>query len=507
MTPDNPGHTAVDEPFDVAIIGYGPVGATLANLLEREGRRVLVLEQFPQSYPLPRATHIDGEAMRVLQSAGIGEDLEPLLGVYARMRFEDAQGRMLIDWPRPITPGIHGWRDSNRFHQPDLEHALQARIARSSLVTVRRGLRLTGLDQNELGVTLVARDETGEPWSAQARYVVGCDGANSTVRALIGAELTVLAPSQQWLVADFILNPGAPELPEGTVQYCDPARPFTYIEGAGRRRRWEVMLLPGDDPATFARPDQVYPLLQRWVSPEHVVLERAVVYVFRSAIASRWRNGRVMIAGDAAHQTPPFLGQGLCAGLRDVINLAWKIDLALTGTADPDLLDSYQQELAPHVTQYIAEANRIGGFIAETDPDKARERDAMLLSSPHVMTPIRPRLGGGLRGQNANPLAGTLAAQPRLRADRRLDDLVGLHFAVLVTARLAARFTPAMHDRLRAAGAVVLEGDGDEYLATLGAEAVIIRPDHYIFGTAGTFAEAEALIAALPVVTVTRHDG
>lgn len=489
----------MNETYDVAIIGYGPAGATLANLLERQGRRVLVLEQFPQSYPLPRATHIDGEAMRVLQTAGIGDDLAPKLGIYARMRFEDKDGRMLIDWPRPITPGIHGWRDSNRFHQPDLEHALQTRIAGSPLVTVQRGLRLTGLDQDELAVTLVAQTETGEPWQARARYVVGCDGANSTVRALIGAELTILAPSQQWLVADFILNPGAPELPDGTVQYCDPARPFTYIEGAGPRRRWEVMLLPGDDPATFALPDQVYPLLKRWISPEHVTLERAVVYVFRSAIASHWRDGRVMIAGDAAHQTPPFLGQGLCAGLRDVINLAWKIDLALTGAADPHLLDSYQQELAPHVTQYIAEANRIGGFIAETDPDKARTRDALLLSSPQVMTPIRPRLGGALWGQSANPLAGTLAAQPVLPGDKRMDDVVGLHFAVLVITGFAASFSSEAQNQLRAAGAVVLEGDADDYLAALGAAVLIIRPDHYIFGTASTLVEAEALIAALPV--------
>lgn len=495
------------EMFDVAIIGYGPVGAVLANLLERQGRRVLVLEQFPRSYPLPRATHLDGEAMRVLQSAGIGDDLAPMLGIYARMRFEDAQGKMLIDWPRPITPGIHGWRDSNRFHQPDLEKALQTRIAGSPLVSVQRGFRLTGLDQDNHGVTLSAQTEAGEPFLARARYVVGCDGANSTVRALMGAELFVLAPSQQWLVADFLLNPGAPDLPEGTVQYCDPARPFTYIEGAGRRRRWEVMLLPGDDPATFALPDQVYPLLKRWISPEHVVLERAVVYVFRSVVASHWRDGRVMIAGDAAHQTPPFLGQGLCSGLRDVINLAWKIDLVLGGAADPDLLDSYQQELAPHVTQYIAEANRIGEFIAQTDPDKARERDAMLLSSPQVMTPIRPRLGGALWGQSANPLAGTLAPQPCLRENRRMDDVTGLHFAVLVTAGMAAGFSRATHERLRAAGAVLVEGEADDYLMTLSAQAVIIRPDHYYFGTAATLAEAEALIASLPVVTPAPHAG
>ncbi|NKJ44798.1 bifunctional 3-(3-hydroxy-phenyl)propionate/3-hydroxycinnamic acid hydroxylase [Novosphingobium sp. SG720] len=485
--------------FDVAIIGYGPSGASLANLLERQGRRVLVIEQFPSSYPLPRATHIDGEAMRILQATGIGEALAPKLGIYARMRFENAQGEMLIDWPRSIAPGTHGWRDSNRFHQPDLENALQARLARSSLVTVHRGLRVTALAQDAERVAITARNDRGETTEFAARFVVGCDGANSTVRGLIGAELKVLAPSQQWLVADFIMQPGAPELPEGTVQYCDPARPFTYIEGAGLRRRWEVMLMPGDDPATFAEPERVYALLKRWITPEHTVLERAVVYTFGSAIASRWRNGRILVAGDAAHQTPPFLGQGLCSGLRDIINIAWKIDWALDGRASPDLLDSYQQELAPHVSQYIAEANRIGDIIQETDPDKARRRDALLLDQPQVLTPIRPRLGGSLWGQQHDPVAGTLAAQPRLPDGRLLDDRVGLHVAVIARAGTVAQLAPASQVRLQRARAVTVEGECDAYLDQLGTDAVIIRPDHYIFGTAATPAELDDLVAALPL--------
>ena len=492
------------EHFDVAIIGYGPAGATLANLLERQGRHVLVLEQHAQSYPLPRATHIDGETMRIFQAAGIADDLAPKLGLYARMRFEDANGAMLIDWPRSTAPGVHGWRDSNRFHQPDLESALQARVAKSPRVTVRRGWRVTALTQSNTAVTISAQNEAGNDYHATASYVVGCDGANSTVRALIGGEMAPLAPPQQWLVADFILLPGVPDsdLPEGTVQYCDPGRPFTYIEGAGRRRRWEVMLMPGDDPQTFAEPDNVFALLDRWISREDVELERAVVYVFGSAVSSRWRNGRILIAGDAAHLTPPFLGQGLCSGARDVINLAWKLDCALDQSAGPDLLDSYQRELAPHVSNYIAEANRIGAVIQETDLDKAQARDAMLLNNPQVLAPIRPRLGGDLWGQEGNPLAGTLAAQPRLRSGQRMDDVVGLHFAVIVKQGLSQAFGAVTRAIVEAAHAVVLDGEADDYLDALGVEAVIVRPDHYIFGTARSAAETQALIAVLPLARV-----
>ena len=487
------------EQFDVAVVGYGPAGAALANILERQGMSVIVIEQFPQSYLLPRATHLDGESMRILQSVGIATALAPKLGTYFRMRFEDSDGNLLLDWPRSRAPGIHGWYDSNRFHQPDLEAALQARVAKSPRVSVRRGWRVTSLTQDDTGVLLAASNEPGETLNARARFVVGCDGARSTVRSLIGGEVSPLAPPEQWLVVDFTLQPGAPELPEGTVQYCDPKRPVTYIEGAGKRRRWEIMLLPGDDPATFADPENVYRLLARWISPKDVELERAVVYSFGSAVSTRWRDNRIFIAGDAAHLTPPFLGQGLCSGLRDIINLAWKLDWTLAGRAAPGLLDSYQQEVEPQVSQYIGEANRIGAIIQVRDPEKARKRDAMLRSDPRSLTSIKPRLGGDLWGQKAPPLAGTLAPQPKLLSGALMDEVVGLRFALLARPGVLARLGSASLARWQSAQGVLLEGDGQDYLDSLGVEAVLIRPDHYLFGTARSAVELEALIDALPL--------
>ena len=491
--------SAKDNHFDVAIIGCGPVGAALANLLERQSRRVLVLDQFERPYTLPRATHLDGEAVRILQSAGIVDVIAPCLGVYPRMRFEDADGKLLIDWPRSIEAGAQGWRDSNRFHQPDLEIALRERAAASPLITLRFGWAATKITQDDSAAAIDATGPDGVTARFSANFVVGCDGARSTVRQAIGAELDILAPPEQWLVADLILHSGAPALPEGTVQYCDPARPFTYIEGVGRRRRWEVMLLPGDDPASFAEPENVAALLSRWLAPEDADLERAVVYTFNSAVATHWRKGRVLVAGDAAHLTPPFLGQGLCAGLRDAANLAWKLAWALDGRAAPSLLDSFRTELAPHVAQYIGEANRIGSIIQETDPERARARDAMLLAKPQVLTPIRPQLGGS-GDQGGHLLAGTLAPQPRLRDGRLLDDAVGLRFVVLARAGLLDQVNDQTRASWDRADVALLEGEASDYLDAIGAQAVVIRPDHYILGAARSLAELEAVTRSIPLV-------
>ncbi|MDR3516638.1 MAG: bifunctional 3-(3-hydroxy-phenyl)propionate/3-hydroxycinnamic acid hydroxylase [Azospirillaceae bacterium] len=483
--------------FDVAIIGCGPVGAALANLLVRQSRRVLVLDAFALPYSLPRATHLDGEAVRILQAAGISDMLASRLGVYPRMRFEDAGGALLIDWPRSILPGPQGWRDSNRFHQPDLEVALRARAAASPLITLRLGYSATAMTQDDRAVTIEATGPDGAS-RFTANFVVGCDGARSTVRQMLGAGLEVLAPPEQWLVADLILHDGAPALPEGTVQYCDPARPFTYIEAVGRRRRWEVKLLPGDDPVIFVEPDHVRSLLRRWLAPGDAEIERAVVYTFSSAIATPWRKDRVMVAGDAAHQTPPFLGQGLCAGLRDAANLAWKLAWVLDGRGAASLLDSYEAELRPHVAQYIAEANRIGAIIQETNPDRARARDAMLLAQPQILTPIRPRLGG-TGGLDDDRLAGTLAPQPRLRDGRWLDDAAGPRFVILSRAGLIDQVKEETRARWKRADAAVLEGEATAYLDSIEAEAVIIRPDHYILGTARSAAALDAVTRTIPL--------
>lgn len=483
---------------DVAIVGYGPVGATLANLLGVAGLSVAIIERHTGPYSLPRATHIDGEAMRVLQTAGLAQEMAATLGVHPRMQFINAQGRLLIDWSRPTQPGPTGWRDSNRFHQPELEQILRRGLERFAGHVVLSGCELDDIREDESGVvaryTRIADGTVGE---VNARYIVGCDGANSRVRELMDSSVEVLADPAQWLVVDVLLTEPVPSLPSGTVQYCDPARPITSIECVGGRHRWEIKLMPGDDAATFAKPENVWPKLKPWLSPEQARIERSVVYTFRAALAERWRRGRLLLAGDAAHQTPPFLGQGLCAGVRDAANLAWKLQWVLKEQASPSLLDSYQQEQAPHVRAFIHEALRIGEIIQVTDPQAAASRDQALVERPQMLTSIRPSLGAGLHANWPSP-AGALSQQPVLSDGRRMDDVAGLRFVVLGSREILDGVSRATRELWRRADVLVLPDEGTAYLAQIGCQCVIVRPDRYILAAADSAAQLDAASSLIP---------
>lgn len=485
---------------DVAIVGYGPAGATLANLLGVAGFSVAVIERHTGPYSLPRATHIDGEAMRVLQGVGLADEMAAALGVHPRMQFTSAQGRLLLDWHRPTLAGTTGWRDSNRFHQPDLEQILRRGVSRFPGHQVLLGCELDDISEDEDRVvaryTRVADGTRGE---VCARYIVGCDGANSRVRELIGSSLEMLAEPAQWLVADVLLNEPVSTLAPGTVQICDPARPVTSIECVGGRHRWEIKLMPGDDAASFAEPENVWRQLEPWITPRQARIERAVVYTFRAAVAERWRRGRMLIAGDAAHLTPPFLGQGLCAGVRDVANLAWKLHWVLKGLAPQSLLDSYQQEQSAHVRAFILEAVRIGDILQVTDPDAAARRDHDLAERPQMLTSIRPSLGAGLHANWPTP-AGTYSQQPVLSNGRRMDDVAGQRFVILGSREMLDGVSQETRGLWQRADVCILPDEGMAYLLQLGYQCVIIRPDRYILAAANSAAGLDAASALIPLV-------
>jgi 3-(3-hydroxy-phenyl)propionate hydroxylase len=481
-----------DGPYDVAVIGLGPVGATLANLLALRGLSVLVLEREAEIYRLPRAIHFDGECMRVFQAAGIGDALAPHLLVSPGMRFVDATGRLLIDWSRPTTLGPQGWHASYRFHQPQLESMLRGALERYPRVDVRLRHEVFAIEPRRDRVALRIEDlSTGRLRHTQARWVVGCDGARSAVRRFMGTELEDLRSHERWLVVDVILKHDRPDLGDHSIQFCDPARPATYVRGVGMRRRWELMLLPGEDAATMSRPETIWSLLARWVKPDEAELERPAIYTFHSVLARGWRSGRLMIAGDAAHQTPPFMGQGMCAGIRDASNLAWKLADVVGGAAPDTLLDTYETERSPHVREFIETAVRLGGVIQTTDPQAARERDALMLASPMAFTTPQPRLGPG-QHDGSDP-AGRIGEQPTLADGRRLDDLAGYRPALLVDDALAAEART-----LADPGIVVILADGPaaQWLARLGARAVLLRPDRYVAGIAQDAAGLGTLLAA-----------
>jgi len=495
--------------FDVCIIGYGPVGASLANLLGRSGLKVVVLEREPSVYHLPRAVALDGEGMRLFQAMGLAGELLPKLDVSRNIRHVNADGKLILLITRAGVAAV-GWNNAYRFYQPELETVLRNGVGRISTVDVRLRCDAFAIDEGDDRVRVRYESlASGALTEVDARYVIGCDGARSTVRRFMGAALQDLRSHERWIVLDMILDhppAGVPEAADETgrvidaIQYCDPARPTTFIPMPGKRHRWEFMLMPQDDPAAMVQSERIYDLLRPWnIEPAASTIERAVVYTFHSALSTKWRRGRLLLAGDSAHQMPPFLGQGMCSGLRDAGNLAWKLRDVISGDAPDELLDTYETERTEHVRAYIELAVKLGSVIQTTDPEKARQRDLDLVANPTMLRPLAPRLGRGL-GHGAPTPVGTRARQPRLADGTMLDDRVGYQFAVLAKADFIDALLAAMRAKLKSGDVALVAADGEAagYLAELRTAAVVIRPDRYILGVAANAAELDGVLARRP---------
>ena len=481
---------------EVAIVGYGPTGASLANLLGQAGFRVLVYEREAAVYPLPRAIHFDGEVMRVFHSMGLQTEIEAVTRPGNKnMDFVNARNQVMLTRSGANLNGPHGCANNHYFHQPELEAALRRGVARFAQVQVKLRHEVFAIARHaDHAVLSVENMANGSLAEVAVRYVVGCDGARSLVRRLMGSTMEDLGLHQPWLVFDAILKRPVPHLPDRTVQHCDPSRPMTYCNVMPERRRWEIMVMPGDDIQTIARLENVWKLLDRWITPEDADIERAVVYTFHSILARGWHRDRLMIAGDAAHQTPPFLGQGMCAGIRDAANLAWKLAAVLRGEAHDSLLDTYESERLPHVRAFIDLAVRLGDIIQTTDPAVAAERDRKFAESPEVFSFPQPGLGPGTLCAGT-PHAGSIFPQPRLADGRMLDAMLGAGFGLLVRPGLEIG-TPSCTAPIIVVGAQA--GDAlDTALGKLGVAAVLLRPDRYIFGTARDVAGALQLVREL----------
>ena len=482
---------------DVAIIGFGPAGATLANLLGQTGLSVVVLEKEAAIYPLPRAIHFDGEVMRIFQSIGLRRAVEDISRAGLKgMHFVNAEGETLLIRGGTTALGPHGCASNYYFHQPELERVLREGVKRFENVRVCLQHSVIDIQEHPEHASLQVKDCNNNTHEINARYVVGCDGARSLVRKILGSPMQDLGLHQAWLVFDVLLKDNAPPLPDHTVQHCDPARPMTYCNVTGNRRRWEIMMLPDDDPAEIVKPENLWPLVNRWVQPENAEIERATIYTFHSVIAKGWRTGRLMIAGDAAHQTPPFLGQGMCAALRDASNLAWKLQAVLTGIASDDLLDTYESERAPHVQAFIELAVRLGDIIQTTDPEAAKARDAKFRQGqPEIFQFPAPVLGHGMVAAGPVPVGQTFP-QPQLSNGQWLDEAIGNHFAVIALPELLQEVSPQTRAQWKQ-WQVVSQSAQDEslraWLDQQSVRAVLVRPDRYILGMVNTSAQLDAL--------------
>ena len=488
---------------DVLVVGLGPVGATLANLLGQQGFNVLAVERDTAVYPLPRAAHFDAEIMRIWQGLGILSQAMAISRRAPAYEFRNAKGEILLRFDLDEVVVASGFAPSWMFNQPDLEHALRAKLKDYPNVETRLGVRFEGFDRignDNIRANITGAD--GKPETVEARYVVGCDGASSPVRKALGITHFDYGFDEPWLVIDAQVK--RPErMPALNLQICDPVRPTTCVLMGPGRHRWEFMIRPGEDPQSFLDDRRIAELLKPWVNDGDVEIDRKAVYRFHGLVANEWRRGRIILAGDAAHQTPPFAGQGMCSGIRDAVNLAWKLAHVLRGEAQDALLDTYQTEREPHVRAITETAIAMGRVVCVADPQAAAQRDAGMLAmraaGQQPVPPPDPRLGPGAF-MKASDQAAAIFPQDRV-GNTYLDDTLGRGAWLIArsTHDIAGLKSPHLA-RIESLDGTTLK----PFAAKLGAlldsyraASVLVRPDRYIFG-AGTARElANAFTAAM----------
>ncbi|MFS8038987.1 bifunctional 3-(3-hydroxy-phenyl)propionate/3-hydroxycinnamic acid hydroxylase [Xanthobacter sp. AM11] len=496
--------------YDVIIIGFGPTGKVLARKLSDGGHRVAIVERWPAAYPLPRAVGFDHEIMRMFHALGVSAQVEAISRPMEHYVWYNADWKVLLDLNH-TEDSISGGPDGFLFNQPDLERVLEADLAGRpgiALYTGHEALAVRDMGER-VEVDLAPFDEAAKVRPApavtlSARYVVGCDGANSLVREIMGAAVRDLGFDESWLVVDVLPHDIDTLALPLAAQWCNPARPTTIISGGRTNRRWEFMLLPGETPEDFARDESVWALLAQWVTPGNSTLIRKATYRFRSLVVDGWRKGRLLVAGDAAHRMPPFMGQGMCAGLRDSWNLGWKLDRVLRGTSPEDLLDSYEAERAPHVEAVIRISVGLGKVVCLPDPEAARQRDeAFFAGQVPPPPPFPPLVCGVIDAAPQAPGAGALSPHDDLLQDAarvRLDTVAAGGFVLVSRTQVE---DPRLH-RLGIA-TVVLNGTDvrdaggrlSAFLDRLGAAAVLIRPDFYVFGSAPSPQDIPGLLERL----------
>jgi 3-(3-hydroxy-phenyl)propionate hydroxylase len=498
----------------VVIIGAGPTGVTAAALLARYGVRSIVLEREADIARIPRAVHLDEESVRMLHLAGLGEAVAPVLRPIRGMKLVTRERETLIDFARE-GQGSHGFARSNAFDQPELEQAMRGGLAGEPLVSLRSSTSVEAVEHLPDGRLRVTYRELagGGLGELEAAAVLACDGARSRTRAYVGTDFEDLGFDARWLVVDVLLDEPL-EFYDGCLQVADPERPTTYYCTGGGRHRWEIMLRDDEDPERMVEDDAVRGLLRPWLgaATERATLRRRAVYRFHSLVARTWRRGNVFLLGDAAHQTPPFIGQGLAAGVRDAANLCWKLAAVLKGRANPALLDTYQAERRPHVHASISQAvllgrtmqTKLGGPLREVALagvgrlDMARDRLVAMAFPPLTAGPIV------LTKANGSSSAGGHVPRAVVSVDGRrthLDEVLAEDFALLVAEARGAggpaqlRIWRAPHD---ATGQLVLDVDGTltAWLASLAAEAALVRPDRVVMAC-GKASHSPRWLAAL----------
>ena len=469
----------------VVIIGAGPTGLTAAAFLAQHGIECLVLDRWESIYPQPRAVHLDDEIYRLLARIGLADEFAAISRPCRGLRLVDRNLRVLAEFDRSAERGRHGYPEANMFDQPDLEAILRANLDRHPSITLRGNTEVTEVTQRADHVRVDCTDRaTGQQDVIHAGHVLGCDGANSVTRASIGATMRDLGFTQRWLVVDIATDADIDQW-EGVHQVCDPARAATYMRIGETRYRWEFRLASHETADDYGDLTRLRPLIAPWTEKvDELRLVRVAEYTFRARIADRWRDRRVFLLGDAAHLTPPFIGQGMGAGVRDAANLAWKLAGVLDGTLPERVLDTYEIERAPHVRALIRLAKLIGTAMTEGGRVGNVLRGALAPLLPRFSalvldsrTPALHRSDLVVRPRRPRALAGTLCPNALLDDGRRFDDVAAGRFAV-VTSDAPSPSQRADIDRCGAVLVPVRPGSAlHRWLRRGRATAAVVRPD------------------------------
>ena len=505
--------------YDIAVVGMGPVGAAAAALFGHAGLSVIAFERDREVYALPRAVAMDGEVVRAFQRIGRGKEFNALLQPLRpgdRAGFANSRREWLFgaEW---TDLGASGWRDIAMFDQPEVDDWLRRAANGHPNVTTRIGAEFKSFEDRGDAVILRATGESGEVIEASARYLVACDGASSGIRRTLDIGWHDLGYDQDWLVVDITTRKGH-TLNNTTLQVCDPERLTTYVATKDPYRRWEFRLNPGETADGMLREEKICELVDSWTPRDTYEIRRSAVYRFHAASAERWKVGRVLLAGDAAHQTPPFLGQGMNAGMRDVINLAWKFPLVLSGTSGPELLDTYEAERQAHAVDLVDWAVAIGKLMEHLAAVEAAERSG----APPPESPPHMRSAGYGQGRQAPPLrdgailheqvqaagcTGYPFAQPTVRDGHGhafpLDERLGGGFAIVAKTAADLNLNAASRALVERLGITattledleVVRGNLDRVFQS--SNAAIVRPDRYLFGHTTNELSLDALLSVL----------
>jgi 2-polyprenyl-6-methoxyphenol hydroxylase-like FAD-dependent oxidoreductase len=499
--------------FDVAIVGFGPTGMTLAALLGRQGHSVVVLERYQGLYNLPRAAAFDDETMRTFQKLGVAEKMLPGTNVQRGYVWVNGQGEVLLDIAFD-NPGRCGWPAQYMMYQPHVEDVLDNLVRSTPGVEVRRGVTVTSISDLQEGVEVQGRSIDGSEHQVRARYVVGCDGGNGFVREHLNGGLDDYGFFENWLVCDFELHRDVPGLPT-FQQVCDPAEPIAIVNIGPTHHRLSFRLEADVSRDEAVNASRVWTRVANYLTPDDADLVRVANYTFKSTIVDAWRRGRVLLAGDAAHQMPPFLAQGMVSGIRDARNLAWKLDMVLAGHPD-ELLDSYQLEREPHVRFITEKAIELGRVQTMRDVEEAKARDARMIAARKANQKpdklVYPALTGGLIGNHGELFPQGLVSTPERTA--LFDEIAGTGWLIVASGHEAlSAISPGDQNAFAAIGGrqVVFAvtsmfgrseisdtgGVYSRWFSETDCVAAVVRPDSYVYGLARDSQELAALTKGL----------